>query len=267
MDEQNILSGEHLKKLMVNGKLPEEYISEENINALIDYEFDQMDGDEYYNMSIIGYCSDLIAKNYSDKNYEKRKRETWNKIKTEIKSSSKVKKPAYVIRRIAIVIIAVLIGVQAISVVVFGLNIINWTKDRFFDLLGIETQRDDINHMTSHSREYRTVEELEKNENIAIVIPTWLLNDVEIKYLSYSYGYAKEEVQIFYNDDSTSLSVKLNSPLPNTDGTEIYESNNILFYIFIESNVMLWEYEGNFYNLTCGFDIVEYADEIIKNIK
>lgn len=238
MDEQNKLSGAQLEKLMVNNKLPEKYISEENINALIDYEFDQMDGDEYYNMCIIGYCSDLIAKHYSDKYYEKRKRETWKKIRTEIKSSSKIKKPAYVIRRIAIAIITVLIGVQAISVVVFGFNIINWTKDRFFDLLGIETQHDDINHMTSHSREYITVEELEENENIAIVIPTWLPNNEKIKYLSYSYGYAKKEVQIFYNDDSTSLSVKLNTPLPNTDGTEIYESNNILFYIFIESNVM-----------------------------
>jgi len=267
MNEQNRLTGEELKKLIVNGKLPDEYISEDNVNALIDYEFELMEDDEYYDTSIIGYCADLMAEKYSDGNYEKRKRETWKKIQAQIKPQVKGKKIAYEFGRIAIAAVVILVSVHVVSVSMFGFNVFDWTKDRFLDLLGIETQHDDLSIFSSNSREYKTIEEFELGENINIITPIWLPNDIALDFINYSHDYANEHIDLIYSDKITSLSVKLNTTLSNTDDTKIYKNNDILFYVFAESNVIWWEYDGDFYNLTCGFDIDDYADEIIRNIK
>ena len=85
-NEKNKLSGEELIKLMICGKLPKEYISEENLNALLSYELEQMGNDEYYDTNIICYCSDLIVRKYSDKNFNKRKKEAFKKFKQTIKN-------------------------------------------------------------------------------------------------------------------------------------------------------------------------------------
>jgi len=265
---KNILSGEELKKLLIKNSLPQEYINAENLKTLLEYEFEQMGDDEYYDTKIIEYCSDWLSKNYTDKNYEQRKRETFKKIKSQIKARDKIKRPlSFKIIRIAAVFIAVLVSVQIISITVFSFNFFDWTKNTFLTLIGVEVNQDDISSLSSHSREYKTIEEFESVENIDIIVPTWLPGDIGIKFVSYAYDFEEKEVAIHYNDDITLLVIKLNSPIPITDGTEIYENNNILFYIFTEANLILWEHDGNFYNLNCGFDISEYAEKIIENIK
>ena len=282
MNEQNKLSGKELKRLMTDGKLPDEYICEENIKALLDYEFEQMgDLDEYYDMSVVQYCNDLLNKNYTDENYEKQKNETLKKIKAQIQSMDKIEnsknfittkrrmptKKRFRFLYIAISIVVMIFCVQVVSITAFSFNLFDWTKEQFLTLLGIEERRDDTSYLASHSRRYNTVEELEKAENIDIVVPTWLPSNIEIKKISYSFDYGKKQIDISYNDNLTGLSIKLDSQIPDTNGTRIYENNNALYYIFIESNVILWEYDGNFYNLACGFDVVEYAEKIIENIK
>ena len=69
-------SGIELKSLMVNGKLPEEYITEENVLALLDYETkqlrfvmleygtEQIQNNEFYDLSAIIYCTDTLVRRY-----------------------------------------------------------------------------------------------------------------------------------------------------------------------------------------------------------
>jgi len=94
MDAQNkkILLGKELKKLLIDGVLPEEYKNEENLNVLFGYELEQMGDDEYYDTAIIEYCADLLDLNYPDENCEKEKQETFEKIKARITADEKRKK-------------------------------------------------------------------------------------------------------------------------------------------------------------------------------
>jgi len=169
--------------------------------------------------------------------------------------------------RISAACIIILLGIQIISFAAFGINLFDWTKNSFLNLIGVEIQQDDTSFLSSEAKEYKTIEEFELAENIDIIVPNWLPENIEIIKISYSYNYSKKEVDILYKSDSISLSIKLDNPLPDVTGTEIYENNNNLFYIFPESSVILWEYNGNYYTLTFGFDITEYAEKIIKNIK
>ena len=83
----------------------------------------------------------------------------------------------------------------------------------------------------------------------------------------YSYDYAERQINLFYDDDKTLLTIKLDYPIYHTEGAELFENNGILYYIFKDSDVIWWEYNNDFYSLSCGFDINECAEEVIKNIQ
>ena len=265
---EKILSGEELKKLMVGDALPEEYITEKNLNILFDYEIEQMGVNEYYDTTIIGYCADLIVNNYTDENYKKRKQETFEKIKARITADEKRKKRLlHRTTQIAAACIIGIISVQLISFTAFGTDLFGWTKDKFLALIGVETEQGDMSFEVSRVRQYKTIEEFEKAENIDIMIPMWLPGDMEIEFVMYSYEYTKKLITVNYKNNILSLSVEINSPSFDTSNAKIYEINGINFYIFEESNIIWWEYDGNFYSLTCGFDVSGYAEKIIENIK
>ena len=288
MSKQNKLFGEELKKLMIEGVLPDEYISEDNLNALLDYEYGQMGDNEYYDMSVIKYCSSLIAKNYTDENYEKRKWETFEKIKEQIgliemplndESVDKSvvadkpnRKRSFLPLKISAACIAVLIGVQIISFATVGINFFDITRSTFFALLGITIQQDDITQIALGARIYESVEEFEAAEGIRILVPMWLPSDLEIEFITYSHTYdGGGRIYIEYDDGMTILIIELNANIPDIDGvmtySEIYKYNDIMFYVFRDANIIGWEYNGNFYNLALGFDVSEYVEKIIENIK
>ena len=264
-----MLSGEELKKLMVGGALPEEYISEENLRALLNYEYDQMGNkNKYYDQSVVHYCTALFEEKYTDEDYKKRKQETFEKIKARIAAYEKRKKR--LLRRITQITAACiicLISAQIISFTAFGTDLFGWTKDKFLELLGVETEQGDMSVQVSRTKNYEKIEELEQAENIDIMIPMWLPGDMKIEFIFYSYEYEQKQIDIIYDDGIVSLIIELNSNIPNTDGSEIYIANGVDFYIFKEANVIYWEYDGNFYNLSFGFDVSGYAEKIIENIK
>ena len=178
------------------------------------------------------------------------------------------RKRRFIPLKISAVCIVFVLSVQFISVAA-GLNFFDWSKNTFMFLLGIEIQQNNIALTASWSRQYETIKEFEAAENIKILVPAWLPKNLEINFLTFSYNQSTEEnrISILYNDETTFLIIKLNMNIPNTEDAEIYEYNNILFYVLKNSNVILWEYDGNFYNLSLGFDIGEYAEKIIENIK
>jgi len=273
-NEKNILSGEELKNLITDGKLPDEYIREENIKSLLDYEFERMgDSNKYYDMSVVEYCNDLLCKNYVNADYEKQKSETFEKIKAQIKSKNKTEKrhiPSAKHFRFlyaAASIVIMIFSVQLVSITAFGFDLFDWSKNTVKTFVGIEVRQEDTMYEADGSKEYNSVEELEKDKNIDIMIPTWLPNDIEIETIKYSYQFKERRIEISYNDNLTSLSVILNSALGDVNSIKTYENNNISFYLFENQYLILWEYNGKFYSLNCGFEIDEYAEKIIENIK
>jgi len=168
---------------------------------------------------------------------------------------------------IAVACIVILMSIQVIAVKAFGVNFFELTKDKFLDLLGMEFQQDTVDLTASNSREYKTLEEIEAAANIVIIAPKWLPENVEMESIDYYLDYEDQKIILLYDDNITSLTIKINSNIPNADDSEIYITSDTVFYVFKEAKVIWWEYNGSFYNLICGFDINEYAEKIIENIK
>jgi hypothetical protein len=237
-----------------------------------------MGDDEYYDTSVMAYCSELTAQNYSDENYEIRKRETYEKIAEQLKFSGyknkEEKKRRINFKNIAAVFIVLILAwgsMEAISTTAFHHNLFDTTiylsKTIWNTIRGNEIQQDNINRTGSASIEYETIEDFEKEENIDLMIPTWLPEDIEIEKIVYSYEFEEKQVNLYYNDKISSLMIRLDSAVSNADGATIIENNNIKFYVFTDSNIIWWQYEGNLYNFACGFDIKEITDKVIENIK
>jgi len=278
MNTQDRLSGAELKSLMINGELPEEYISEPNLNALFNYELEQMGDNECYDTNIMEYCSKLLTEHYTDESFQIRKRETFKNIKAQIKLMETQKQPVIVkiffssTKRIIVasIIIVLIIPTFAITAINTNLwsNAVGFTQSMWGTLLGQEIKKDNTHRIASETRIYSTVEEFQAKEKIMLMIPTWLHGNIEIEKIEYIDDVNDGEyVELIYDDEATFLSVKLNATMPNTDGAEIYENNNTFFYVFKTSNLIWWENNNNFYTLACGFDISGYTEEIIKNIK
>ena len=140
-----------------------------------------------------------------------------------------------------------------------------FTRRLWITLTGGGIIQDNAQRIGVGTRVYRTVEEFEAAQGVRILVPAWLPGDIEIE--SIHYYVERGEISLFYSDEISWLRIDLNTAIPDTDGAEIYKSNGIVFYLFKDLNIILWEYEGNFYNLTLGFCVSGYAERIIENIK
>ena len=235
----------------------------EYLNGIIDDEIKKQDG---MDSDMINECVDWILE-LKEVKIELTEDEIKRRVNSITKKRYNPKKRQLRFIYVAAIIVVMVFSVQIISFTAFSFDLFDWTKNTFLTLIGVEVKQDDISSISSHSRDYKTIDELELVENLDIIMPDWLPGNIEIKFISYDYNFEEKQVDIYYNDDITLLIIKLDNPLPETDGTKIYENNNILYYIFTEANLILWEYDENFYNLNCGFDVTEYAEKIIKNIK
>jgi hypothetical protein len=177
------------------------------------------------------------------------------------------KKRKWIPIKVSAACIAVLISIQLITVTATGFDFFNWTQDMFFTFLGIESEYNNLSVTSSNIKEYKTIEEFEKAENIRILIPLWLPENIEVENIIYSYDYVTKRVELNYNDGLTLLTIELDKMIPDTDGVEFYESNNNIYYIFKDLNIVWWEHNKNYYSLVCGFDVGEHIDKIIINIK
>ena len=165
------------------------------------------------------------------------------------------------------------LGAQLVSIMAFNENFfdnaIYWTKDMFVSLVGKSEQRDNMVVEAFYSREYKTLEEFEKAEGIKILTPGYIPNGAKIENVIYSYDHHAKDLDILYDDNMTSLAIKLNENLPDTKNfgdAGSFENDGIVFYVLKNGNAILWEHGDNFYSLHCGFDVDEY-EKIIRNIK
>ena len=221
---------------------------------------DKMDAD------LIDECVDWVLELRGIK-VELTEEEVKRRVKSILEKHHAKKQRKFRFPRVAAIVAAAAISIQIVAVAAFDVNPIYWVKEQFLALVGKEVLEDNMSYLSSHTRQYKTVEELESAENIDIMIPTWLPGDIEIESMDYAYDYATKRIDIDYTDRLTALSIRLDCPMFSTDGAEVYESNNIVYYVFSEANIIYWEHDGNFYNLTCGFDISDCIEKIIDNVK
>ena len=145
--------------------------------------------------------------------------------------------------------------------------IIAYNTDVFSDLWTSIMNREVSEEVTQKdltSRTYNSVEEFELAHNISLLLPTGLPNGLEINKIVY----CERRLNIKYTEE-TWLAIEFDTNLPDTEGAEIHERNEIVFYVFLDGGVIWWEYDGNFYRFTldCQYGISEYAVMIIENIR
>jgi len=171
----------------------------------------------------------------------------------------------------ACIIFAIIIPTFAITAINTNLwsTAVGFTRLMWSTLMGGEIIQDNLQRDASGARVYATVEEFEAEENIKLLVPTWLPGDVEVMNITYARNFdEKMQINLRYSDEKTVLRIRLYSAIPEYTGdAKIYEKANIIFYVVEDLNMISWIYDGNLYNLTCGFNISEYTDKIIENIK
>jgi len=273
---QSAVSGESLKKLMTDGTLPGEYISEDNLNALLGYELEQMGDDEYYDTQVIEYCSKLLVENYTADSYKTQKQQRYDEIMARIKQNGKEmnkhgRRVSSPVKRFIAACALTVVIVSALSVAAINYNLldaaVHLTKKMLSAIMGNEIEQDDISRVAFDTREYKTIEEFKNSENIDVIVPTWLPGSVKIEKIAYDYGKEKM-INIHYDDGVSLLTIILDSAMPDDTGdAQIYENGNIEFHMFADSNIIWWESNGDFYNLICGFDIIDNVDKVIEHIK
>jgi len=167
------------------------------LNSMIDIEIKKSNG---MDSNMIDECVDWILELKRVK-IALSEEEIKRRVNSITKKRHPPKKRQFRLRYVAAVsavIIIMIFSVQIVAVVAFEFDLFDWTKNTFLTLIGVEIQKDDKHFTASGAREYNTVEEFEKAENIDITIPNWLPDYIEIKYLLYSYGYAEKQIDIYY---------------------------------------------------------------------
>jgi hypothetical protein len=137
-------------------------------------------------------------------------------------------------------------------------------------MFGMEVQRNDsMTQIALGTREYGSIEEFKTAEGIRLLLPTWLPDGLEVENIIITYDYNGDGwINVFYDDRITVLHVALGSEFPDDIvGAEVYEHDNISFYVFNDYNVISWEYGGDFYNFVFAFDITEHSQRIIENMR
>ena len=343
--ELDNLSGEELKNLMEGGHLPEEYINERNLRVLLRYEYECMRNSEYYDVSVIIYCTDLIIRNYTNdermdwwagafENISRTVRTLDGSMKraqleffvgqlairypdrakdrqfvqahidkftqyfgmgnyqlpTETaepeKSEEKAEVSGYqaqpitkehrarvlssVSKRVIIASVVFLVFLSGFSITAINTNLFGapgaFTRGLWQTLMGVSrVEQGDVLRAGAVARRYSTVEEFEQSTGIRILVPTWLPSGLEITYIHYLHEEGR--VDVLYPDNVIWFNIELNVSMPDICGAVIREHNNVVFCVVKDANIILWEYDDNFYQLGFEFDIYEYIEPIIIGIK
>ena len=327
-EEKRKISINELKSLMIGGKLPEEYVNEENILALLVYEIErmrvvsleydtkQMQKSELCDLSIIIYCIDVLVRKYSgggnvvnkweielskikeslqniDRNSEeaasefikrmfealkpqmsadekllRKSAEKFGNLLKESEKRERQRKVRLTLRKhvVAFMIACVFmlpVALIALNTNLFG-DIADFTRGMFQSIRGNEVYENDMARAGFDAGVYSSIGEFEAARGVNLMVPRWLPRGLEVDELEYFNGM----LRIRHTDEIALLLVNFNTNIPLDIGdAKIYEHNGIMFYVFEDSNVIWWEYNGDFYHFDFGFDITEHVYSVIENIK
>jgi len=186
------------------------------------------------------------------------------------------KKILSILFRVSAIFIVVLFCIQAVPTASssnrnFFDNVVHWTRSMIMTFVGSNEQKDDKKIEASEIKRYKDIKEFKKAEKIDILIPNYIPNSAKIESINYIYDNNVKKIHIRYDDNVTILKILLNEKIDkNTLDNQInIQYNEINYCIFKDTNTISWEYNNNYYDLFCGFDIKEYEGilKIVKNIK
>lgn len=298
------VSGEELKSLMAAGQLPQEYISEENLNILLSYEHEQMSKSKFYDTSIITYCTNLLVTNYGDEESRTWWQGAFKNIQKVMLSIDKSHQQARS---------AILNEIMA-SRREQDLKDLKEFSAKFVQQLQKEFEISSVSSVAKEKKSRKTFPVLSKHVAafmfaVILALPIALIafytdifgSDVQNENITITtnivrvYGSVEEfeaannislllpawlldsleidvidyfggQLIIDYLDSESSLLIELNKSVPNTDGILTHKNNDIIFYISIcEYNMIFWSDGSNWYSFNMGVDINEYVLKVIEN--
>lgn len=174
-------------------------------------------------------------------------------------------------------IISILVAIFAISSVAFDWNIFEELKHRFGTVadtpVNEEIQMGEITVVFhGEPKTYSSIESALKNENINILFPGTLPEDVNLEEIIIQNFDAKERIVLVFDSTDFSYSVTLDeylSEAENNVSKEILKINNIVCYVVDISDLGMtqihFEYNGNLYKIsyTDKQDLIE----VIENLR
>ena len=306
-NEERKLTGAELKSLMVDGQLPKEYQTVENMVTLRNYECDLIKSGESDGGRIIIDCTKFLALHSEE---HKRIDRWFNSFEDTKKAVEEYNREIQLMH---------------------GLNFMNLLTGEMKKTPELKEEADSITESMKHEFGAEPLKEIKRRRfkftlkthfaslmiAVAIALPIALLvsytglfaelvermsrgdtpeNITIEEFMAREYDsieafevahnislliptwlpgglevervdYLEGSLYIHHTDRNTVLVIEFNMSIPNTEGMQTHEYNGITFYTLKHEGIIRWEYDGDFYDIQFGFNINEYAIRIIENIR
>ena len=182
-------------------------------------------------------------------------------------------------RRILLIaaVIAILVAILSFVSVAFEWDIHDIMKEKFGSVfnvpVGIEQHENGVTFINNGKREkYHSLTELMKKENIEILTPNDLPNNIEINSVRIYDKQADKKITITFSDENLYFSVMLNYDIPD-DATKNYDKkmtvNSTDYYIStltdVGTSLVQFSHNGNYYKITS--DDMQILLDIIENLE
>ena len=175
-------------------------------------------------------------------------------------------------------VIAILVAILSFVSVAFEWDIIDSMKEKFgsvFNIpVGIEQVENGVTLINNgKNTKYKSLEELIEKEDLKILLPTNLPNDITIERIAVSNTSLGQTIDIIFSDKNLFFTVVLNCNIPQ-EAVDNYDKkvsvNSIDYYIStlsdVGTNLVQFLHNGNYYKITCNdmailLDIIENMEE------
>lgn len=276
------MSGQELKEMIDEKIITLDDLDNTALEKIMNYEIDMLcfgSGD----MTTVRRCSELLnERNDSEvlnkdsiiSIIDKAQQEHIIIVDEEETYESKakvIKKHSIVLRRIGLVaaILILMIVTTTFVAAAFGVNVFECISKIVRQDEGSQMIVDDVTfYHNGEAKQYSSVEELIAEENLDIMYPTKWPDGIHLTSVRISNEVNKNGiVQLFTNDSNVGVNIELYAMMFDSKNSDIYEYNNITFYIKNENNIVVsyCHYKNNTYYFTaeCREDIIL----IINNMK
>ena len=182
-------------------------------------------------------------------------------------------------RRILLIaaVIAILVAILSFVSVAFEWDIHDIMKEKFGSVfnvpVGVEQDENGVTFIyNGKNKKYTSLEELNDKENLNIMSPNILPNDIEIDRVIVYKKQNSDRIDVTFSNKNLLFSVMLNHTLPK-EATEDYDKkitvNSTDYYIStlsdVGTNLVQFSHNGNYYKITC--DDMEILLYIIENLE
>lgn len=286
MTNKNILdnlNGQEIKEMINNGKIVLEDLDVSALEKLFDYETDMLCLDEG-DMGLINACAKRLDElngpamseehfwaviNKADAEIVSDKKET-APVDVPVKALSRAVKRRSISKKIWIVAaaIALLASMATITSSAFGFNIFEYFKEVISLSAGEKVDKGTITLINrGEAKEYSSIEELLKQENINILYPNVLPDGVEIETVRISEDLEGECIRILTNDPSVNIAVYTAIPLRDDtfEDCEVVEIKSVTFYVRKNLNSAYCYHNNCYYSFQTNS--YESIILIIENLK